>query len=130
MNHASLELSHSSHQKNRFSSHWKSFFVYLELFDEAHIVDFLQIYGCSYVEQLSRSLYVEYKHSGIDVQCQVCIVTLLNRHENVAIRFKQRSDLLYKHPQCSVAGSPENNYIFETTEFGFVTWHMVIGCNP
>jgi len=24
-----------------------------------------------YVEQLSRSLYVEYKHSGIDVQCQI-----------------------------------------------------------
>jgi hypothetical protein len=54
----------------------ESFYLfYLELFDEAHIVDYLQIYGCSYVEQLSRSLYVEYKHSGIDVQCQVCIVT-------------------------------------------------------
>jgi hypothetical protein len=24
-----------------------------------------------FVDQLSRSLYVEYKHSGIDVQCQV-----------------------------------------------------------
>lgn len=33
--------------------------------------------GClvcfSYIDQFSRSLYVEYGKSGIDVQCQVCL---------------------------------------------------------
>jgi 17beta-estradiol 17-dehydrogenase / very-long-chain 3-oxoacyl-CoA reductase len=31
---------------------------------------------CRYVAQFSRSLYVEYKSKGIDVQCHVCNVTL------------------------------------------------------
>jgi hypothetical protein len=58
-----------------------------------------------------------------------CVLSLLNRHEIFAIHSKQRSDLLYKHPQRSVAGSPENNYIFLSDAFVFATWHMVIGCN-
>ncbi len=32
---------------------------------------FMLFYVNRFVDQLSRSLYVEYKHSGIDVQCQV-----------------------------------------------------------
>lgn len=35
----------------------------------------LLIWGClffRYIDQFSRCLYVEYKKSGIDVQCQVC----------------------------------------------------------
>nr|GEV96292.1 very-long-chain 3-oxoacyl-CoA reductase-like protein At1g24470 [Tanacetum cinerariifolium] len=31
-----------------------------------------------YVDQLSRSLYVEYKHLGIDVQCQVPLYVYTN----------------------------------------------------
>lgn len=30
-----------------------------------------------YIDQFSRSLYVEYKKSGIDVQCQVPFLCLL-----------------------------------------------------
>lgn len=50
-------------------------------------------YENRYVEQLSRSLYVEYKYSGIDVQCQVsmnlhCVVLstflfIIHKHDNL-----------------------------------------------
>lgn len=38
---------------------------------------FMLFYVSRFVDQLSRSLYVEYKHSGIDVQCQVLFSLLL-----------------------------------------------------
>jgi 17beta-estradiol 17-dehydrogenase / very-long-chain 3-oxoacyl-CoA reductase len=34
----------------------------------------------AFVDQLSRSLYVEYKHSGIDVQCQVPLFFFIAAH--------------------------------------------------
>ncbi|XP_074324833.1 very-long-chain 3-oxoacyl-CoA reductase-like protein At1g24470 isoform X2 [Apium graveolens] len=37
-----------------------------------------------YIHQLSRSLYVEYKHYGIDVQCQVPLYVSTKMAENVA----------------------------------------------
>lgn len=37
---------------------------------------------CRYVAEFSRSLYVEYKSKGIDVQCQVYIVLLFKFLEN------------------------------------------------
>lgn len=40
----------------------------------------LKLYSCwacfRYIDQFSRSLYVEYKSSGIDVQCQVACLHL------------------------------------------------------
>jgi 17beta-estradiol 17-dehydrogenase / very-long-chain 3-oxoacyl-CoA reductase len=38
---------------------------------------------CRYVAQFSRSLYVEYKSKGIDVQCHVCNVTLTDSRSAV-----------------------------------------------
>ncbi|KAL1825556.1 hypothetical protein DCAR_0313725 [Daucus carota subsp. sativus] len=38
----------------------------------------------AYIDQLSRSLYVEYKHYGIDVQCQVPLYVSTKMTENVA----------------------------------------------
>jgi hypothetical protein len=53
------------------------------VFDSSNIVCallcdgvFMLFYVNRFVDQLSRSLYVEYKHSGIDVQCQVLISLL------------------------------------------------------
>lgn len=38
----------------------------------------------AYIDQMSRSLYVEYKHYGIDVQCQVPLYVSTKMTENVA----------------------------------------------
>jgi len=35
------------------------------------------MFNFRYIDQFSRCLYVEYKKSGIDVQCQVCLLMFL-----------------------------------------------------
>lgn len=39
------------------------------------LLSLISTYGrpVRYIDQLSRSLNVEYKHYGVDVQCQVCM---------------------------------------------------------
>ncbi|KAG0595469.1 hypothetical protein M758_UG168900 [Ceratodon purpureus] len=60
------------------------------------------VYAASkaYVEQLSRSLYVEYKHSGIDVQCQAPLYVATKMSK---IRASFTAPSAEKYAKCALA---------------------------